>query len=158
MEKTSFEKNNPQVCWDKVFSKSMYLGLSPKGISLDYRIFVNGLPTLDKFKNTKNNCYMCKKMRENRNHIFVECEMAKSLLEYLAHKSVLESTKMNVNSIIYHLECNSEEIKILTAFESTMWKFRGMACMSKNKLSYSILKRLFHKESQNLWDDSSNII
>ena len=102
---------------------------------------------MDKFKNFKNQCFMCKKARENLQHIFLDCDLTKNFLdEIINNNKTFNLIESKPSYVFYHENCNYEEIKTLSAFKISVWKFRGMARNSNKQLSCSILKRIFSKE------------
>ena len=143
-QKSSYELNNPAVEWNTVFKTLINLGLNAKAITINYKICLNGLPTFDKFKNFVNKCFICKRKKENINHLFFECENPKRLLTKIweEHEKDRQRT-WDENAVLFHSSCSFEEIKILSAFKLAVWNFRQI---SKGTQPLTMLERIFIRE------------
>ena len=145
--KSSFEINNPQFEWTNLFEKKLDPKLNSKAISLNYKIALNGLPTLDKFKNFRNRCFICKNKKESIHHLLYECEITRGfLLELWADIHKNETKTLTSKTLLFNFECNQDEKKYLSAYKSTVWRFREQSKFSKSRLSLTTLKRIFITE------------
>ncbi|RNA22912.1 hypothetical protein BpHYR1_005445 [Brachionus plicatilis] len=103
---------------------------------------LNGLPTLDRFKNYPNRCSLCLKKKENIPHIFFECELTNKLLIEIWRTILPNKNKiLTRENVIYNQNCTSNEVKILSAFKIAVWKFRSIVKMNKTNLTDIPLKR-----------------
>jgi hypothetical protein len=93
--------------WNGIFSEIQPSYLSSYQRSLNYRIINDGLPTNNKFKETKERCYLCKKVKEDIGHLFVTCEITLEFLEFTTFKNIYDeclSSRILVHLHYIHLK------------------------------------------------------
>ena len=115
-QKSSYEINNPAVDWCNALKNVIKSELGAKAITFNYKICLNRLPTLDKFKNFLNKCSICKRKKESIYHLFFECDKPRILLKKIWDENE-KRVKCDPNVVLYHINCNMEEIKLLSAFK-----------------------------------------
>ena len=94
----------------------------------NYKLMHNALPTNDKFKNRYDNkCYLCnKKLDENLQHLFVDCQVAIKCYEYIIEFFLINKTKKNSLSFVkYKYKTEIKDFRIISCYIYCLWRTRN---------------------------------
>jgi hypothetical protein len=95
---------------------------------INYKLIYNPLLTNLKFKNRYDNkCFMCKKeINEDKEHIFVKCDIAKKCLQYV-EGNFLEIKGTSNSLVLLKFKCMmaEEDYNSLSCFVYVAWRVRN---------------------------------
>ena len=142
-KKPNCELNDNSLEWKKIYENINNKKLNSDLRVNNYKILNNGLALDIKINNLCKICYMCEKTNESVEHLFVECEQTKRLFEmnrvcFFKNKIV----NYEKNSIIYHLNLDYEQSKLMSIFKLSIWKLRNLIKNSYAKLNLNCFKNI----------------
>jgi len=134
------------IAWGEVYKKINDPKIHSELRSSNYKILNNGL-TLDLKLPWKRNlkCPLCRKRPQNREHVFVNCEVTKECLGIATQLNKNIKRVNTENYILYNIGLEIEEVKIVSLHKFCMWKLYWMCVKNEMCDKKAIYKSIFLK-------------
>jgi len=104
---------------------------------LNYKVLMDGLLLSNKFKDNNIKCHLCKKEKEDLEHLFIQCEKTKEYFQYIKNKNNIDLILNRTNIIFQKLQSKDIYFQI-SIFKYSIWKLRNYA---KNNCNIHIEKK-----------------
>lgn len=114
-----FYRKNFDISWKEVYLKILDKRLDSNLRTFNFKVINDAISINLKFKKQEyEKCYLCKKRKETRKHLFVECQKTRNLFSLIKNDLNEEIQTLSEELIFYHHNLNEfEDLKNISRFK-----------------------------------------
>ena len=136
---------------EEVYGKTLNNKLDSSSRTFNFKILNDGLEFNMKFKNRKNiKCFLCCNQREHIDRLLISCQKTTNLFKLIESKFE-NKVKLNILTIIYHLNLTARDSMLVSIFKLSVWLLRNKIRVSTTNDYESVVLKFDYKIKREMW-------
>lgn len=123
--KPNIESFPIQVEWSKIYNDIHTRIKDNNSRTINYKILMDALPLNNRIVKNKDKCYFCKRFKEDRDHLFINCQITRDMFS-IASLNLDVRRNLSFKNIILQENQDEKDYLYISSFKFIIWKIRNI--------------------------------